>query len=239
MGEPSRPAGPCCEGGPSDATALLAGAITYALGACAQVAPGEMTRPTPCTDWDLAALLAHLAASMSDLESAIRTGHLDLDLSGPQGPDVPDVPDVPGVPGGPGLAGQAAAGDLDGGDPLETVRDQAANLLFSCYAHHGPGRFVLVGGLPLPAVIVTCTGAVEIAVHGWDVSAARGRGGPIPPALATRMLGLCPLLVASRAGLFAPPVEVSPQASPGDQLVAYLGRSPAAPPRPFGRPLRT
>jgi len=80
---------------------------------------------------------------------------------------------------------------------------------------------------------------VEIAVHGWDVSAARGRGGPIPPALATRMLGLCPLLVASRAGLFAPPVEVSPQASPGDQLIAYLGRSPAAPPSPFGQPLRT
>ena len=195
--------------GPSGATALLAGAITYALGACARVAPGEMTRPTPCTDWDLAALLAHLAASMSDLESALRTGHLDLDRSG-----------------GPGPAGQPAAGDPDGGDPVEVLRDQAANLLFSCYAHHGPGRFVLVGGLPLPTVIVACTGAVEIAVHGWDVSAARGRGGPIPPALATRMLGLCPLLVASRAGLFAPPVEVSPQASPGDRLVAHLGRPP-------------
>ncbi len=199
MGGPSPTAGPCCEGGAPDATALLAGAIAYALGACAQVAPGEMTRRTPCPDWDLAALLAHLAASMSDLESAIRTGHLDADL---------------------------AAGGPDGDDPVEALRDQAANLLFSCYAHHGPGRFVLVGGLPLPAVIVACTGAVEIAVHGWDVSAARGRGGPIPPALATRMLALCPLLVASRAGLFAPPVEVSPQASPGDRLVAYLGRSP-------------
>ena len=219
MGGPSRTAGPCREGGPSDATALLAGAITYALGACAQVAPGEMTRPTPCPDWDLAALLAHLAASMSDLESAIRTGHLDLDLNSDPG----------------ARHGQSAAGGPDGGDPVEALRDQAANLLFSCYAHHGPGRFVLVGGLPLPAVIVACTGAVEIAVHGWDVSAARGRGGPIPPALAIRMLGLCPLLVASRAGLFAPPVEVSPQASPGDQLVAYLGRNPAAPPRPVGQ----
>ena len=205
MGEPSRTAGPCCEGGPSGATALLAGAIAYALGACAQVVPGEMTRPTPCTDWDLAALLAHLAASMSDLESAIRTGHLDPD------------------PDGPGL---------DSGDPLEVLRDQAANLLFSCYAHHGRDRFVLVGGLPLPAVVVASTGAVEIAVHGWDVSAALGHGGPIPPGLAIRMLALCPVLVASRAGLFAPPVEVSPQASPGDRLVAYLGRCPAATPRP-------
>jgi len=177
---------------PSGATALLAGAIGYALGACVQVAPGEMALPTPCADWDLAALLAHLTASMADLEAALRTGHLDLDDS----------------------------------DPVEALRDRAANLLFACYAHHGPDHFVLVGGLPLPAGIVACTGAVEIAVHGWDVSAARGRGGPIPPALATRMLRLGPLLVTGREGLFGAPVPVPVQASPGDRLVAYLGRTP-------------
>ena len=192
--------GPRCA--PSGAITLLASAISYALGACVQVAPGEMTLPTPCTDWDLAALLAHLAASMADLESALRTGQLDPE------------PDDPAAP------------DPDGDDPVEVLRDRAANLLFACYAHHGPDRFVLVGGLPLPAGIVACTGAVEIAVHGWDVCAARGRGGPIPPALATRMLRLGPLLVTGREGLFGTPVQVPSQASPGDQLVAYLGRNP-------------
>ena len=190
---------------PSGAITLLAGAISYTLGACVQVAPGEMTLPTPCADWDLEALLAHLAASMADLESALRTGHLDLE---------PD---------------DAATPDPDGDDPVELLRDRAANLLFACYAHHGPDRFVLVGGLPLPAGIVTCTGAVEIAVHGWDVRAARGRGDPIPPALATRMLRLSPLLVTGREGLFGTPVQVPAQASPGDQLVAYLGRHPEPP----------
>jgi uncharacterized protein (TIGR03086 family) len=187
---------------PSGAVTLLASAISYALAACVQVAPGEMTRPTPCADWDLEALLAHLAASMADLESALRTGHLDLEADDPATPDP------------------------DGDDPVELLRDRAANLLFACYAHHGPDRFVLVGGLPLPAGIVTCTGAVEIAVHGWDVRAARGRGSPIPPALATRMLRLSPLLVTGREGLFGTPVRVPVQASPGDQLVAYLGRHP-------------
>jgi uncharacterized protein (TIGR03086 family) len=200
-------AGPRCA--PSDAITLLASAISYALGACAQVVPGEMTLPTPCTDWDLEALLAHLAASMADLESALRTGYLDLEPDDPGAPD-PD----PGAP------------DADGDDPVEVLRDRAANLLFACYAHHGPDRFVLVGGLPLPAGIVACTGAVEIAVHGWDVRAARGRGDPIPPALATRMLRLGPLLVTGREGLFGTPVQVPSQASPGDQLVAYLGRTP-------------
>jgi uncharacterized protein (TIGR03086 family) len=190
---------PCA---PSGAIALLASAISYALGACVQLAPGEMTLPTPCPDWDLEALLAHLAASMADLESALRTGHLDLELDDP------------------------AAPDPDGDAPVEVLRDRAANLLFACYAHHGPGRLVLVGGLPLPAGIVACTGAVEIAVHGWDVCTARGRSGPIPPALATRMLRLGPLLVTGREGLFGAPVQVPSQASPGDQLVAYLGRNP-------------
>jgi uncharacterized protein (TIGR03086 family) len=195
---------------PSGAVTLLASAISYALGACVQVARREMTLPTPCTDWDLKALLAHLAASMADLESALRTGHLDPEPDDPATPD-PDDPTIPA---------------LDGDDPVELLRDRAANLLFACYAHHGPDQFVLVGDLPLPAEIVTCTGAVEIAVHGWDVRAARGRGAPIPPALATRMLRLSPFLVTGREGLFGTPVQVPAQASPGDQLVAYLGRHP-------------
>jgi uncharacterized protein (TIGR03086 family) len=191
----------------SSASTLLASAISYLLGACVQITPAEMALPTPCLDWDLEALLAHLATSMADLESALRTGCLGLE------PD--EVP---------------ATADPDGDDPVELLRDRAANLLFACYAHHGPGRFVLVGGLPLPAGIVACTGAVEIAVHGWDVCVARGRGDPIPPALATRMLRLSPLLAVGREGLFATPVQVPAQASPGDQLVAYLGRRPLSPP---------
>jgi uncharacterized protein (TIGR03086 family) len=147
---------------------------------------------------------------MADLESALRTGHLDPEPDDPATPD-PDDPTIPA---------------LDGDDPVELLRDRAANLLFACYAHHGPDQFVLVGDLPLPAEIVTCTGAVEIAVHGWDVRAARGRGAPIPPALATRMLRLSPFLVTGREGLFGTPVQVPAQASPGDQLVAYLGRHP-------------
>ena len=190
--------------GQSGATGLLAGAISYALGACTLIGPGEMALPTPCPDWDLATLLGHLSDSMADLETAIRTGCLDLDHP-------------------PGLAG---------GDLVEAVRDRAAELLCVSYAAPPcPEQFVMIGGLPLPAGLVTCTGAVEIAVHGWDVMAAlaradRSRGAPIPAALALRMLQLCPLLVAGRENLFAGPVAVPAQACPGDRLVGYLGRNP-------------
>jgi uncharacterized protein (TIGR03086 family) len=189
------------------AIGLLAGAVSYMLGVCAPLGPGEMALPTPCPHWDLARLLGHLCESMADLEAALRTGRLDLD-------------------GRPGRTG---------GDPVEGLRDRAAELLCAGYCYAGPERFVAVGGLPIPAGVVACTGAVEIAVHGWDVSTARARAGgvlqaPIPAALATRMLRLGPLLVAGREGLFGVPVEVPAQASPGDRLVGYLGRHPGAGP---------
>jgi len=192
---------------PPGATGLLVGAIGYTLGVCALVEPGDMTLPTPCAEWDLGMLLAHLSASMADLETAIRTGTLDLERP-------PD----------------SAAGD-----PVETLRDQAAQLLCTVYGYDGAVRFVAVAGLPVPAGLVACTGAVEIAVHGWDVSAARNGAcrliPPIPAALATRMLRVCPLVVAGREGLFAGPVEVPALASPGDQLVGFLGRDPGTRPR--------
>ena len=180
---------------PSGATGLLAGAIGYTLAVCALVGPGEMALPTPCADWDLGMLLAHLSDSMADLEIAIRTGNLDLERPP----------------------------DHAVGDPVEILRDRAAELLCAAYSYSGPEHFVAVGGLPVPADLVACTGAVEIAVHGWDVSAARGRAGcggagcgggrPIPAGLATPMLRLGPLIVTGREGLFAVPVDVP--ASPG------------------------
>jgi uncharacterized protein (TIGR03086 family) len=185
------------------AITLLAGAIRYALGECALVARGELALATPCAEWHLGTLLDHLGESLADLETAIRTGHLD------QGRPPERAP----------------------GDPVELIRERAAALLCAAYDLGPAGAFIGVAGLPMPAGLVACTGAVEIAVHGWDVSASRagaGRGEnrPVPAGLATRMLRLCPLLVAGRESLFAGPVEVSAETAPGDRLVGYLGRDP-------------
>src|ERR1700744_5047546 len=81
----------------SGAIGLLVGAISYMVGVCAAIGPAEMTLPTPCADWDLAMLLGHLCRSMADLETALRTGQLDLEEP-------------------------ASAG----GDPVEGLRDWAA-----------------------------------------------------------------------------------------------------------------
>ena len=75
---------------------------------------------------------------------------------------------------------------------------------------------------------MAAAGAVEVAVHGWDVARSAGRGRPLPAELAAELLALAPLLVsaADRPARFADPVAVSARATAGERLVAYLGRRP-------------
>jgi uncharacterized protein (TIGR03086 family) len=187
-------------GGPG----LLERALAYCLGAVGAVTPALLPRPTPCGEWDLHGLLHHLNDSLAALHEAIGGGRIALD--------------------------PAAAGGSPAADPVRTFREHAARLLGAWSGSVGDDRVVLVGDLPLAAGVVAATGAVELAVHGWDVSQACGQHRPIPDALATELLELCPLLVptGARAPLFAARVTIPPSASPGDRLVALLGRDPTA-----------
>ena len=86
-----------------------------------------------------------------------------------------------------------------------------------------------IGDRELTTSLVVMAGAVEIAVHGWDIWMACGgrRAHPLP-GLASDLLPIAALLTprGARAGLFADPVHVSERAEPGDLLVAFLGRHP-------------
>src|ERR1035438_5342367 len=118
----------------------------------------------------IVAAISHLSESMADLEAGLRTGQLGLAPADPRDPSEPP---------------QTAPGD-----PVEILRDRAAELLCATYCSGTPGQFVTVGALPGAAGVVACAGAVEIAVHGWDVAAARGCCAPIPAAPANPPLGL-------------------------------------------------
>ena len=70
--------------------------------------------------------------------------------------------------------------------------------------------------------MVAVTGAIEITVHGWDISVACGAHRPVPPGLAVLLLPIAPLLITpgTRPGLMTDPVRLPGPACPGDQLVA-------------------
>src|SRR6266498_2607543 len=178
---------------PIGGVALLERATGYTLGSLHLVTPAAMERPTPCRDWDLRALLAHMDDALVALQEAVDLACVDLD-------------------------GSDGAGEVAGGlDPVARLRDRACRLLGSS-----------TGGHELPASVLTSAGALEIAVHGWDVAQACGRRRPIPPSLASELLVIAPFLVseADRPMRFAPPVDLPSSASPSDKLIAYLGREP-------------
>jgi uncharacterized protein (TIGR03086 family) len=114
------------------------------------------------------------------------------------------------------------------------LRGQAARLLDACATARPAARRVAIWDGELTASMVAVTGAIEIAVHGWDISVACGARRPVPPGLAAVLLPIAPLLITpgTRPGLFADPVQLPGPASLGDRLVAFLGREP----RPTGTP---
>jgi len=185
------------------APGLLGHAVSYALASAGHATPQLLPRATPCEGWDLRTLLLHVSDSLDVLAGALRAGHVGL-----------------GPPPGHDPTAEA--------DPLAYLRRQARYLLGACAAASAEDRLVAIADRELTASMVTAAGAIEIAVHGWDISAACGIRRPIPPALAAELLPLAPLLIprATRAGLFADPVPVPEAAGPGDRLVAFLGRRP-------------
>ncbi len=180
--------------------ALLERAINYTLGSLHLVTPAALARPTPCPDWDLRALLDHLDDGLLALSEPVELDGIDLNLS-----------------------------PVPAGDQVARVRARAGQLL-GAWAGADIGALVRVGDQAVTAAIVISAGAIEIAAHGWDIARACGWHRPIPPSLADELLDLAPLLVGpgDRPGRFGVPVQVL-WASPGDRLVAFLGRHPPGP----------
>lgn len=183
---------------------LLERATGYALGAIAAVTPGSLSWPTPCAGWDLRTLLDHVNDSLVVLRAGIECGWVEPPWEGP-------------------------VAEPDDTDLVTAFQDRARRLVAAwAGAAGGQDRALSVAGHPLQAGVVAGAGAIEIAVHGWDIRRACGRPATIPAALATEMLALAPLVVSDgiRDSLFDPPVPVAGWAAPSERLVAFLGRDP-------------
>ncbi|MFB4302754.1 TIGR03086 family metal-binding protein [Actinomadura sp. NTSP31] len=189
-----------------ETVALLERSVGYALGGLGDVTAAALGRATPCRGWDLGTLLLHTADSLDALVEAVDTGSVRL------------RPEPP--PGGPPWDDPAAA-------LVAGFRSGAVRLLGAWTA--ADDRPVTVGGCAMSACMVAMTGAIELAVHGWDIGCATGNPRPIPAALASLLLAPAAALVtdATRSGLFAPAVPLPGTAAPADQLLAHLGRDPA------------
>jgi uncharacterized protein (TIGR03086 family) len=182
---------------------LLERAMGYALGSLVLVDASLMTAPTPCARWDLSRLLRHMDESLRTLHEAIAAGHLDLSVVAPADADYGD----PAT------------------DPVGALRSRACRMMGAWADPRGPTT-VTIGDAGLPTSILAAAGAVEVAVHGWDVAQACGADRPVPAPLAAALLGPALLLVddGDRPHRFGPAVAVRRAAGPHEQLLAHLGR---------------
>jgi uncharacterized protein (TIGR03086 family) len=177
---------------------LLERAVGYTRTSLMLVGGADLTAHTPCADWDLLRLLRHMNDSLAAFTEAAEIGYVDL---------------VPVRDGDPGA------------ELVDRLKNRACALL-AAWAHHPGTGSVGVADRELRSDMLAAAGALEIAVHGWDVAQACGVDRPLPAALALELLDVVPVLVAGadRPGRFAEPVAVPLHARPSTRLLAAVGR---------------
>lgn len=184
-----------------EAPSLLERAVGYTRGSLHLVTAELLAAPTPCAEWDLHALLRHMDDSLAALTEAADLGYVAT-WSATRGGGTSPVEVL-----------------------LASLRSRACALL-GAWSVDPLRPEVRVAGHPVPPSLLAVAGALEIAVHGWDVARACGVDRPLPEALARELLAAAPLVVGDddRPTRFAPPFGVPAEATRSDRLLAFLGR---------------
>jgi uncharacterized protein (TIGR03083 family) len=191
------------------------------------VTADDLSRPTPCAGWDLAALIAHMTAQHRGFAAAA-AGH-----GADPGPWKPVPADDPVAAHRRAADDPEAAYRRAADDPVAAYR-RAADDVLAAFATAEDALFTMpeIGPMTVPARMALSFHLVDYVVHAWDVAVARGVPFDPAPELVTATL---PIALAvpdddqrlSPGAPFRPAVPVSETATPLERLLAALGRDPA------------
>ncbi len=168
------------------------------------IAPDQWHRPTPCTAWDVRALVSH--------------NHGENLW-------------VPSIVGGAAIAevGDRFDGDLLGDDPAAAF---AAAAEAACAAFEEPGaleRIVHLSMGDVPGADYAWQRLADLVVHGWDLARGIGADERLDPELVDAVLTWAEpyaSLFGQMPEYFAPPVASPPGADPQTRLLQLFGRRP-------------
>lgn len=179
--------------------AVLDSAVAYTHSRLPLARTSPLSLPTPCRDWDLGQLLTHMDESLVALAEAAELGRVVVD---PQP-----------LPPGP--------------DELVDRIVQRACRTSAAWHQRVTSAPMCVGDLALGRDTIALVGALEIAVHGWDIAVATGQDPRLPEDLAVRLYDVALAVVPpdERGRRFADEVPVSFSAPSGTRLLAHLGRT--------------
>ncbi|WP_328314608.1 TIGR03086 family metal-binding protein [Streptomyces sp. NBC_00442] len=186
-------------------------AVRYGAGFVGRVTPGDLGRPTPCTRWSLAELLAHMTAQHRGFAAAAagRGDRAEAWRALPAGADV--------------VAEYAAACDL----VAEAFAAVGSAERPFALPEFGPGA-------TFPAGRAIGFHFIDYVVHGWDVARSLGLPYAPPPELLDAAL---PIALAVPDGehrlapgsAFRPALAPLGAVRPLDRILTALGRSPQWP----------
>jgi len=172
-----------------------------ALSYIEEIADDQWTAATPCSEWDVRALVNHLAADNWWVVE-LATGKTIEEVGG------------------------MLEGDVLGPDPVAAFRDSADA---ACKAFSGPGAMTRTFHLSFgdaSGALYASQRFVDVVIHGWDVATATAQVTTLDDALVGRCFDIVePQREVIRASdLFGPEVPVDDDAATQVRLLAMLGR---------------
>lgn len=186
-------------------------AVEASVDVVSRITAADLDRPTPCGDWTLSELLAHMAAQHYGFAAAAEGGGGDLAVW-----QVRPLGDNP-------VAAYA----------------EAAGRVIAAFAEPGVTgrRFELpeiLPGVRFPGAQAISFHFIDYVVHGWDVARALGVGYQLDDGLVQAALPVAEAVPVGESRLrpgaaFGPGLPAADDAPPLDRIMAMLGRSPAWP----------
>ena len=178
----------------------LARTFDHATKIVAGVGDDQLGNPTPCREWDVRSVLAHMTGVVATMGLGAEGGELLADINAY-----------------PLRADRAAQ-----------FRSEADRTL-AAWIGRNPSDEVNVGAGPMPVAVAMGINLLDTATHSWDISRATGQGEELPDDLAALVFEVCREIVTDDIRGFAgfdPVVAVAADASTTAKLVAFLGRRP-------------
>jgi uncharacterized protein (TIGR03086 family) len=183
-------------------TTTLAQALTWTGSIVSGTSVDDFSRPTPCNEWDVHTLTNHLVGGAWMFAGALRGEPL------PTG----DPGDLVGID--PGTAYSAASAALLAAMGAEDVLERPTELPIGT----------------VPGMVSLSLALTDTLTHGWDLAIATHQPTEIPSDLAAPALAFCESAIADNmrgpGAPFGAVVTAPDGATPGERLVAFLGRSP-------------
>jgi uncharacterized protein (TIGR03086 family) len=174
-------------------------ATAFAAEKINNVKPDDMTKPTPCSEFDVHALLNHVIGGLGMLTEAAKGGK-------------PEMP----------------SGDQCGSDPAATYDERRAALLAALRQPGVLERTWQMPFGSMEGSMMATIAFMEHLTHGWDVAKATGQDTAMPADLVQECMAVVsPMDAMLRTpGVCGPAVSVPDSASLEDKLIAFLGRQP-------------